>query len=68
MSDVKEECNKIFKQLDEERSGSSEQLVTVSVSSLPSGCGNIRIVLNVLIFCSQLQGRIAEIVKVWSLC
>ena len=34
MSDVKEECNKIFKQLDEEKSGSSEQLVTVSVSGL----------------------------------
>ena len=34
MSDVKEECNKIFKQIDEEKSCSSEQLVTVSVSSL----------------------------------
>ena len=34
MSDVKEECNKIFKQMDEEKSDSSEQLVTVSVSSL----------------------------------
>ena len=34
MSDVKEECNKIFKQMNEEKSGSSEQLVTVSVSSL----------------------------------
>ena len=34
MSGVKEECNKIFKQMDEQRSGSSEQLVTVSVSSL----------------------------------
>ena len=34
MSDVKKECNKIFKQLDEEKSGSSDQLVTVSVSSL----------------------------------
>ena len=34
MSDVKEECNKIFKQLDEEKSGSSQQLVSVSVSSL----------------------------------
>ena len=34
MSDVKEECNKIFKRMDEEKSGSSEQLVTVSVSSL----------------------------------
>ena len=30
MSDVKEECNKIFKQLNEDESGSSEQLVTVS--------------------------------------
>ena len=34
MSDVKEACKKIFKQLDEEKSGSSEQLVTVSISSL----------------------------------
>ena len=31
MFDVKEECNKIFKQLDEEKSDGSEQLVTVSV-------------------------------------
>ena len=34
MSDVKEECNKMLKLLDEEKSDSSEQLVTVSVSSL----------------------------------
>ena len=34
MSDVKEECTKIFKQLDEKKSDSYEQLVTVSVSSL----------------------------------
>ena len=59
VSDMKEECNKIFKQMhmNEEKSGSSEQLVTVSVSKWMWLCLNCLKFAHLLFTASRMDYR-----------